>query len=148
MTPHDVPACPPTCTPTARQVPDPSSGPTARRTRPCLALATVCLLLAPMASAQTAGGHAGHGTPAAPPATGATTAPEWVPGEVRRVDRENRKVTLRHGEIRSLQMPPMTMVFEVRDPALLDGLQPGKRIRFAAEEVKGAYVVTAVEPAQ
>ena len=89
--------------------------------------------------------HAQTAAPAAPNAA-APAAAEMADGEVRRVDLENRKVTLRHGEIRTLQMPPMTMVFEVRDPALLAGLKPGDKVRFSARQVGSAYVVDAVEP--
>jgi len=67
-------------------------------------------------------------------------------GEVRKIDRENRKVTIRHGEIRSLDMPPMTMVFQASDARLLDGLKVGDKVRFMAEKVDGGYAVTAIEP--
>ena len=67
-------------------------------------------------------------------------------GEVRKVDKENKKVTLRHGEIKNLDMPPMSMVFQVRDPALLDKIKPGDKIRFSAEKLEGAFVVTGIEP--
>ena len=67
-------------------------------------------------------------------------------GEVRRVDRDNQKVTIKHGEIKNLDMPPMSMVFQVRDPALLDKLKPGDKVRFNAEKSEGAFVVTAIEP--
>jgi Cu/Ag efflux protein CusF len=55
-------------------------------------------------------------------------------------------MTIRHGEIKNLDMPPMSMVFQVRDPALLDKLKPGDKIRFSAEKLEGAFVVTAIEP--
>jgi Cu(I)/Ag(I) efflux system protein CusF len=68
-------------------------------------------------------------------------------GEVRKVDRENAKLTLKHGEIKSLDMPPMTMVFGVRDPKLLDQLKAGDKIRFSAvDEGGGKLTVTAIEP--
>ncbi len=79
-----------------------------------------------------------------PPAT-ATTA-ELADGEVRKVDRDARKVTIRHGEIKSLDMPPMTMVFQVRDNALLDKLKAGDKIRFVAEKSAAGYMVTDVQP--
>jgi len=89
----------------------------------------------------------------APLAVAAQSAPaveaDMANGEVRRINREQNKVTLRHGEIRSLEMPPMTMVFTVRDPKLLDALKVGDRVLFrAVKEDGGTYVVTAVEPAQ
>ena len=74
------------------------------------------------------------------PATGAD-------GEVRRIDRAQARVTLRHGEIRALDMPPMTMVFRVRDPKLLDGLAVGDKVRFEAVAADGSYIVTAIAKA-
>ncbi len=81
----------------------------------------------------------------APLQTPSTTA-NMADGEVRKVDKENKKMTIRHGEIKNLDMPPMSMVFQVRDPALLDKLKPGDKIRFSAEKLEGAFVVTAIEP--
>jgi len=78
----------------------------------------------------------------------AQASPEMAQGEVRKVDRENRKLTLKHGEIRSLDMPPMTMVFRVRDAAMLDSLKAGDKVKFSAEKIDGAYTVTAIESAQ
>jgi Cu(I)/Ag(I) efflux system protein CusF len=66
-------------------------------------------------------------------------------GEVRKVDKENKKMTIKHGEIKNLDMPPMSMVFQVRDPALLDKIKPGDKIRFSAEKLESAFVVTAIE---
>jgi Cu/Ag efflux protein CusF len=65
-------------------------------------------------------------------------------GEVRKIDRTQSKVTLRHGEIRNLDMPPMTMVFRVSDPKMLDALAVGDKVRFTAEKVDGQYTVTAI----
>jgi Cu/Ag efflux protein CusF len=62
--------------------------------------------------------------------------------KVRRVDKDSKKVTLKHGPIKNLDMPGMTMVFQVRDPALLDKIAAGDKIRFTAEQQQGAYVVT------
>jgi len=67
--------------------------------------------------------------------------------EVRKVDKEAKKVTLKHGPIKNLDMPPMTMVFQVKDPALLDKLAVGDKIKVSVEQQQGAYVVTAVEKA-
>lgn len=80
----------------------------------------------------------------------ATTAfaAELTDGEVRKVDKAAASVTLRHGEIRHLDMPPMTMVFQVRDPALLDRLKPGDKLRFAVEKQDGKLVLTEVQPAK
>ena len=81
----------------------------------------------------------------APLHTSSITA-DMADGEVRKVDKENKKMTIKHGEIKNLDMPPMSMVFQVRDPALLDKLKPGDKIRFSAEKLEGAFVVTGIEP--
>jgi Cu(I)/Ag(I) efflux system periplasmic protein CusF len=65
-------------------------------------------------------------------------------GEVRKIDKAQAKITLRHGEIKNLDMPPMTMVFRVKDPAWLDTLAVGDKIRFQVEKIDGQYTVTAV----
>jgi Cu(I)/Ag(I) efflux system periplasmic protein CusF len=71
-----------------------------------------------------------------------------VTAEVRRVDKAGGKITLKHGEIKSLDMPPMTMVFQVRDPKVLDQVKAGDTVRFRAIQDKGAYVVTDLQPAK
>ena len=65
----------------------------------------------------------------------------WAEAEVRRIDVRNQKISLRHGDIRNLDMAPMSMVFKVQDPALLEGLKPGDRVRFTADQVRGDYTV-------
>jgi Cu/Ag efflux protein CusF len=86
--------------------------------------------------------------PAAPtPSANATAAPasSKAEAEVRRVDSATGRIQLRHGPIPSLDMPPMTMVFRVKSPALLEGLKEGDKIFFTAEKIDGAYTVTSVE---
>lgn len=65
-------------------------------------------------------------------------------GEVRKIDKAQGKITLKHGEIKSLDMPPMTMVFRVKDPAMLDRVAVGDKVRFDAAKVDGQYTVTAI----
>lgn len=65
-------------------------------------------------------------------------------GEVRRLDMENGKVTIRHGEIKTIDMPPMTMVFTARPKSILQGLKVGDKIRFVAKEENGQYITTAI----
>ena len=72
---------------------------------------------------------------------------EKVPGEVRKVDRDNLKITIKHGEIKSFDMPPMTMVFTVKDAALLDVAKAGDKVRFGVAREDGKFVVTAIEVA-
>ena len=67
-------------------------------------------------------------------------------GEVKKVDREAKKLTIKHGPIENLKMPPMTMVFRVKEPGMLDGLESGMQIRFRAEEADGGYVLTRLQP--
>jgi Cu(I)/Ag(I) efflux system periplasmic protein CusF len=69
-------------------------------------------------------------------------------GEVRKIDKENRKITLKHGEIKSLDMPPMTMVFQVNDAALLDKVKPGDKVQFNAVDQGGKLTVTEIKPAK
>lgn len=69
-------------------------------------------------------------------------------GEIRKVDKDAKKITIRHGPIQNLDMPAMTMVFRVRDPAMLDQLKPGDKIKFAAEKINGNYTVMRFEPAK
>ena len=68
-------------------------------------------------------------------------------GEVRKVDRDAQKLTLRHGPIANLDMPAMTMVFRVSDPVMLDNVQVGDQVRFRVENVGGQLTVTRIEPA-
>ena len=72
---------------------------------------------------------------------------EVAEGEVRKVDKSARKITLRHGEIKTLDMPPMTMVFGVADPALLEKVKAGDKVRFRAVNEKGQFTVTEIQPA-
>lgn len=65
-------------------------------------------------------------------------------GEVVKIDKAQNKVTLKHGELKGLDMPPMTMVFRAGNPALLDRLAVGDRVRFDAAKVGGSYTVTAI----
>ncbi len=90
-------------------------------------------------------------TPAATAAEPAPAPPAVAPladGEVRKVDKAAGKITLRHGPIPSLDMPDMTMVFRVKDPAMLDQVKVGDRVRFAADKIGGQYTVVSIEPAK
>jgi Cu(I)/Ag(I) efflux system protein CusF len=67
-------------------------------------------------------------------------------GEVRKVDAATQKITLRHGPIASIGMPPMTMVFEVARPELLEGVSVGEKVRFQVQQQGSRYVVTELQP--
>jgi len=78
--------------------------------------------------------------------TSADSGQEMTSGVVKKVDRSAGKVTIRHGPIVNLGMPQMTMIFRVKDPAMLDRLKEGDEIRFVADKVDGAYTVMQFEP--
>ena len=61
--------------------------------------------------------------------------------EVRKIDMARGRVTLKHGEIKSLDMPPMTMVFTVKDKAMLEGVKVGDKIKFKAANENGKLTV-------
>ena len=101
----------------------------------------ICLLFTP--------GGVAAGEPSADNAAGTTSADsgqEMTSGVVKKVDRSAGKVTIRHGPIENLGMPQMTMIFRVKDPAMLDRLKEGDEIRFVADKVDGAYTVIQFEP--
>ena len=108
--------------------------------RLALAAGLAGALLVPAVHAQQPADHAAH-HPAA------DSAPQSE-GEVRKLDIEQRKVTLRHGPLANLDMPAMTMVFTAVDARLLDGLKQGDKVRFTADKKDGGYVVTALELAR
>jgi len=68
-------------------------------------------------------------------------------GEVTKIDKAQSKITLKHGEIKNLDMPPMTMTYRVKDAKLLNSVAVGDRVRFAADKQGGSYVVTAIAKA-
>ena len=72
----------------------------------------------------------------------------FADGEVRKVDKDAGKITLRHGPIANLDMPAMSMVFRAKDPAMLDKVKEGDKVRFKAEKVQGAYTVTEIQAAK
>ena len=85
------------------------------------------------------------------PAATTTATPisnDTTDGEIRKVDKDSKKITIKHGEIKNLDMPAMTMVFQVKDAAMLDTLQTGDKVKFKVEKQLGAYVVTELQVAK
>lgn len=115
------------------------------QTAAILGAALTASLPGPSMAQQKADDHAAH--QAASPAA-STAAADLADGEVRKIDKDTGRITLRHGEIRHLDMPGMTMVFQVREPALLDKLKVGDKVRFRAEKAGSGYAVTAIEMAR
>ena len=107
-----------------------------------VAIAIVAALALPVAAQQQAADQASHH--GAAPQSVAQAAP-LAEGEVRRVDKEAKKLTIRHGLVPNIDMPEMTMVFQVKDPAMLDQVKVGDKIKFQAEKIDGAYTVTRIE---
>jgi Cu/Ag efflux protein CusF len=75
-------------------------------------------------------------------------AQQFADGEIRRVDKEAKKLTIKHGPIPNLNMDAMTMVFQVKDPAMLDQVKAGDKVRFQADKIGGQYTVTRIEAAK
>lgn len=88
--------------------------------------------------------HAAVPTDGAPPAAAAV---EFSEGEIVRLDAQALQVTLRHGELKNLNMPPITMVFSWPAANSARGLKAGDKVRFRAEQVEGGYHVTHIEKA-
>ena len=105
------------------------------------------LLLASLLAALTAPALAQTRPEAPAAAPAAAAAADMADGEIRKIDKDGRTLTIRHGEIRNLDMPPMTMVFQLREPSLLGQLQVGDKVRFAAQRAGSGFVVTAIQPA-
>lgn len=78
--------------------------------------------------------------------TDAANATKLTEGEVRNIDAKAGQVTLKHGAIENMKMPPMTMAFPVQDPSVLSSLKEGSKVKFAIENVKGVPTVTTLVP--
>ncbi len=96
-----------------------------------------------MSSASFAASHT-----AVPASAAAATSLPMADAEIRKIDLENKKVTLKHGEIKNLDMPGMTMVFQVKDITMLEKIKSGDKVVFTADKVDGAYTVLSIEKAK
>ncbi|MDI4635228.1 copper-binding protein [Pelomonas sp. V22] len=92
--------------------------------------------LAGTAAAQAMDHSKMHGTAAS------ASAAEMTEGEIKKIDKDNKKLTIKHGDIRNLDMPGMTMVFQVKDPAMVDQVKVGDKVRFVVEKTASGFVVT------
>jgi Cu/Ag efflux protein CusF len=116
-----------------------------------LALATVIALSsaplafameAPQGAQQVQAAQSAQGGSA--PAHAGDVAGQTVDGEVRKVDKEAGKITIRHGELKHLNMPAMTMVFRVKDPAMLDQVKSGDKVSFVSDKIGGQFTLTQI----
>lgn len=109
-------------------------------------ITTIAALMASLAmpayAQQAPDGHGAHHP------TVAASAADMSEGEVRKVDQAARKLTIKHGEIKNLGMPAMTMVFQAKDGVMLDALKAGDKIRFVAEQAPSGLVVTDIQLAR
>jgi Cu/Ag efflux protein CusF len=85
-----------------------------------------------------------YAQPVTPPAAQASVMSEGV---VRKIDAANAKITLKHGPLVNLDMPPMTMVFRVQPSELLNSVKVGDKVKFRAEDINGTFTVTAIQAA-
>lgn len=111
-------------------------------------LLVAALCLSTGAYAQQAVDHSGHQPASAKTDAKTKTQGTLADGEIRKVDRDAKKITLRHGPIPSIDMGPMTMVYQVKDPAMLDKVKTGDKVKFDAEKSGANYVITRIEPAK
>ena len=95
--------------------------------------AAALLALSPLVS-RAAGDHGKKDSPA--------MAADMTDGEVRKVDMDSAKVTLRHADIKSLDMPAMTMVFNVKDKAMLGSVKVGDKVKFRVINDSGKFTIT------
>lgn len=76
-------------------------------------------------------------------------AQDWVSGLVTKIDQAAGKITIRHGPIKKFDMDDgMTMVFAVKDPAILKSIKAGDKVRFEADRINGRFTVTRMERAK
>ena len=109
-----------------------------------VAISAAFILPLPSSISWASGDH--HGKPAV--ATSVADTSSMADAEVRKVDKDAKKITLKHGEIKNLDMPAMTMVFQVKDTALLDKVKAGDKVKFKAEKVASGYALTEIEMAK
>jgi Cu/Ag efflux protein CusF len=112
--------------------------------RPYAAFALV-IALGGSAAVFAAAEHDAHHGAAAPVANAPAAMSE---GTIKKVDKAAGKLTIAHGPLENLGMPPMTMVFRAADPAMLDRVKAGDKVRFVAEKTEGVFTVTKLEALQ
>ena len=78
-------------------------------------------------------------------AVSAVSAGHMAEGEIKKINRDSKKITIKHGDIQSLDMPGMTMVFQIRDTSLLETFKADDKVKFVIEKLDGAFVVTSMQ---
>lgn len=113
------------------------------KTIPAIAFAIDLLIAAGLPMSAVAQSTTSETRPAVQTASSVT---DMTDGEVKKIDKDAGKITLKHGEIKNLDMPGMTMVFTVKDKSLLDKVQPGDKVKFHAINDNGNLMVTDMQP--
>jgi len=78
----------------------------------------------------------------------AAAKPEMIDAEIKKIDKDARKITLKHGPIKHLDMPAMTMVFQLKDGVMPADLKVGDKVKVAVEQTKSGYLVSTIEAAK
>ena len=73
---------------------------------------------------------------------------ERTEGVIRKIDKDNKKITIKHVKIKNLEMPGMTMLFQVKDPVMLDTVKTGDKVKFRVEKDGGTLVINDIEPSK
>ena len=90
-------------------------------------------------------GHAFAAASAQPTQMEMANSPSLTDGEVKKIDKEQGKITLKHGAIKHMDMPGMTMVFSVKDKTMLDTVKAGDKVQFMVVEEGGKMTVTQIQ---
>ncbi len=109
---------------------------------------TALACLAALTGTAPAAAQGGHDAHHVVQTAAADTSAALSEGTVKKVDKAAGKITIAHGPLVNLDMPPMTMVFRAADAAMLEQVKAGDKIRFSAERVGGVFTVTALEVAE
>lgn len=115
------------------------------KTLAILSIVTAVLTVAPL-SVHAASHSAAPASTATP--TSSSANDQMSEGEIRKVDKDAKKITIKHGELKNLDMPAMTMVFQVKEASILDKVKQGDKVNFVAEKVGGQFTVTQIETKQ
>ncbi len=106
-------------------------------TQTLILTAMTALALNAWADHHKVGGHEHEGHSMQQPTGSDAIEPTLTQGEVRAISKERQRITLKHDEIKNLNMAAMTMAFAVKDPVMLDQVKVGDKVEFKAIKVKG-----------
>jgi Cu/Ag efflux protein CusF len=74
---------------------------------------------------------------------------QMVDGQVTKIDESAGKITIKHGPLKHFDMEEgMTMVFRAQDPAMLNTVKVGDKVKFEADRINGQFTVTKIQKAK